>query len=117
MRCRIMETIAGNQDGMAFRSWAPIAGGDNVRCFLDLNFIREGRDPVWTPDSKTAQNRKGVLFLPPGSTAMPGNRVQMIKGPTGTFEIMSSLDEAWTVDKLHHLECFVQEIDRALAGS
>jgi len=117
MRCRILESTQSQQDGMTYNSWTPILDGDSVRCFLDLGFIRAGKDPVWTPDTKTAQNRSGVLFLPPNSEAVPGNRVQMVHGPTGTFEIKSSLDEAWTPRKLHHLECYVEEIDRVLAGT
>lgn len=117
MRCRILEFTQSQQDGMTYQSWTPIFGGDKVHCFLDLGFIRAGKDPVWTPDTNTAQNRSGVLFLPPNCKANPGNRIQMLRGPGGTFEITSSLDEAWRPDKLHHLECFVQEVDRVLAGT
>ncbi len=114
MRCRILELTQGQQDGVTFEKWETVS--ENERCFLDLGFIRAGKDPVWTPDTKTAQNRSGVLFLARKTLAIPGSRVQITKGPPGTFLIDSSIDEAWTPTKHHHLECFVVEVDRVLAG-
>lgn len=116
MRCTILEEIETQQDGLTTASWDIKDAQENIPCFLDLGFIRPGRDPVWTPETQTAQNRSGVLFLPPHSTATPGNRVKMIKGPGGTFMIDSDIDEAWTPHKLHHLECHVVEVNRALAS-
>lgn len=111
-RCRILELTDFQLEGVVSNDWTLVDDGDNIHCFLDLGFIRLGRDPQWVPDSNTAQNRSGVLFLAPGAPAMPGNRIEIIKGPQGTFEIDSSMDEAWTPTKLHHLECFVSEVNR-----
>lgn len=110
MRCNILRATQTQVDGLATESWAEIE--TSSRCFLDLNYIRAGKDPVWTPDDGTAQNRSGVLFLPPTTLGRPGDRVQMLKGPNGTFEIQSSMDEAWTPRAIHHLECFVAEVNR-----
>jgi hypothetical protein len=115
-RCRIQRLTEVNFDGLVSNEWNVVDGTENTRCFLDLNFIRAGKDPVWTPDTGMAQDRAGVLFLAPGALAMPGDRVEMIKGPQGTFEIMSSMDEAWTPRKLHHLECYVKEVARAFVA-
>lgn len=112
MRCRILELVETQVDGLVSNEWAVTLGGSSVRCFLDLGFIRKGKDPIWTPDSKTAENRSGVLFLAPKAPGKPGDRVEMLVGPPGTFTIDSSMDEAWTPRKFHHLECFVSEVAR-----
>lgn len=119
MRCNVLAMTDSQVDGLVSQAWAIVPDGTSVRCFLDLNFIRAGKDPIWTPDSGTGQNRSGVLFLAPGAPALPGYRIQIASGngPQGTFEITSSLDEAWTPRKLHHLECFVTEVDRILVNN
>jgi hypothetical protein len=109
-RCAIIRLSETQVDGLASTQWSSMA--EDVRCFLDLNYLRAGKDPIWTPDSGNAENRSGVLFLEPGADIRPGDRVQMSKGPSGTFEVKSSIDEAWTPRKLHHLECYVQEVNR-----
>jgi len=114
MRCQVLRLSDVQEDGLVSNDWTVLE--DSTRCFLDLNFIRSGKDPIWTPDSGTAQNRSGVLFLQPGTGAMPGDRVKMLIGPGGTFEIKSALDEAWTPTKLHHLECHVTEVNRSFTG-
>lgn len=117
MRCNILEYTLAMDDATALvgRTWQIKTDGDNVKCFLDLFNIRPGKDPVWTPDSQTAQNRKGTFFLAKTSVALPGNRIQMLVGPTGTFEIKSAVDEAWTPRRKHHIEMYVEEVDRVLA--
>lgn len=114
MRCDVQRVTDVQIDGLVKQSWSVVES--NQRCFLDLNFIRAGKDPVWVPDSGTAQNRSGVLFIAPETQARPGDRIHMILGPTGTFEISSAMDEAWTPKKLHHLECFVIEVNRMYTG-
>lgn len=117
-RCNIVRLTESQVDGLVSHTWQPI-NTDPVRCFLDLNFIRLGKDPTWTPDTGTAQNRAGVLFLPTKFIAQPGDRIQMLLGPSGTFKIERFVDEAWTPKrkKPHHLELYVTEVDRALAES
>lgn len=112
MRCSVSRLSEVQFDGAVSVTWTVVA--DNQRCFIDLNYIRSGKDPVWTPDSGTAQNRSGVLFLPSYADVEPGDRVTMLRGPQGTFEIKSSLDEAWTPTstRQHHLEVYVTEVDR-----
>ena len=102
-------------DGLVRSTWTTIVTGE--RCFLDLNFIRSGKDPVWVPDTGTAQNRSGVLFLLKNTIARPGDRIKVTLGPAGTFEIQSAVDEAWTATSKHHLECYVVEVNRTLANN
>lgn len=118
MRCQILRAVQAQQDGLTYNTWETV--DDNARCALLLGFIRSGIDPVWTPETKDAQNRFGVLYLFPGADAEPGDRIEMINGPGGTFEITSDIDEAWKLlpkPKLHHLECRVEEVNRTLRNS
>lgn len=112
-RCNVLELGETVTDGMPTFGWTIVA--ENVRCFLDLNFIRQGKDPIWTPEAGRAEDRSGVLFIAPKAPIKTGNRVAMLRGPSGVFEIQGAIDEAWTPTKLHHLEVGVKEIGRPIA--
>lgn len=114
-RCRLLELNETNVDGLVSHVWTVVTGGDNVRCFLDLNYIRKGKDPIWTPEAGRATDRTGVLFLAPTAPVRSGQRVEMLIGPSGTFSIEGAVDEAWTPKKKHHLEVGVQEVGSVLA--
>lgn len=114
-RCTLLRLDPVMVGGLAGASWTAIA--TNVRCFADLQFIRRGRDPVWTPESGRPSERHGVLFLHPGVNGLvkSGMRVRLSRGPAGTFEIAGAIDEAWTPHRLHHLECGIEEVGSPLA--
>jgi hypothetical protein len=114
-RCKLLELNETNVDGLVSHVWTVVTGGENVRCFLDLNYIRKGKDPIWTPEAGRATDRTGVLFLAPNAPVKSGHRVEMLKGPLGTFSVEGAVDEAWTPKKLHHLEVGVQEVGSVLA--
>ena len=111
-RCEVRQLVEGEIDGIATASWQTVA--TNVRCFLDLGFIRKGKDPMWTPEAGRSSDRTGVLFANKTAPLRPGQRVSMTKGPTGTFEIQGAVDEAWRPLNLHHLELGVVEVARQL---
>lgn len=111
-RCSVDELVEGEIDGIATASWVTIAS--NVKCFLDLGFIRRGKDPMWTPEAGRPSDRSGVLFATASAPLKPGQRVSMTRGPRGTFEIQGAVDEAWRPLDLHHLELSVIEVARQL---
>ena len=115
MRCSVYRLEEISNDGVVSQEWNVIESG--IRCFLDLNFIRAGKDPTWTPDQASAQNRAGVLFLDAKSSAIPGDRIVMTTGPEGTFLIDSAMDQAWRPSGKHHLETYVSEVNRVFTGS
>lgn len=90
--------------------------GSQIRCFVDLTFIRKGRDPQWTPESGRPADRSGVLFLLPTADVRSGDRFQVVKGPPGTFEIQGALDDAWKPTSLHHKEYGLVEVPSSVAG-
>lgn len=111
-RCAVKRLVEGEIDGIATATWSTVSS--NVRCFLDLNFLRNGKDPVWSPEAGRRADRTGVLFALSSAGIQPGDRVSMTKGPTGTFEVQSAVDEAWRPSSMHHVELGVQEVARQL---
>lgn len=111
-RCSVKRLTEGEVDGIATASWSTVAS--NVRCFLDLNFLRNGKDPVWSPEAGRRADRTGVLFASSSASIQPGDRIIMTKGPVGTFEVQSAVDEAWRPSSMHHVELGVIEVQRQL---
>jgi hypothetical protein len=48
-RCSLLDLTEDFVNGIPVMQWGLVA--TNVRCFLDLNFIRRGKDPMWTPEA------------------------------------------------------------------
>lgn len=113
-RCRIKELQSTFVDGVATSEWKVIK--TNVRCFLDLNFLRKGKDPMWTPEAGRPSDRSGVLFVEAGSGLKAAHRVEMTKGPSGTFTVEGAIDEAWRPTSLHHIEVGVVEVPQGIAS-
>ena len=137
-RCNLIDSIETSHDGSSTYAWTP-ALETNVlssnfgqpkifKCFLDLNFLRRGKDPMWVEAAGRPQDRTGVIFF--GKDAFykdeddlefchvkSGMRIEMTKGPSGTFSIGGALDEAWTPHKRHHLEFGVIEVANVIKRS
>lgn len=113
-RATIRRLVASDLDGMPIHTWSVVAGG--VPCFLDLNFIRKGKDPMWSPEAGRVSDRSGVLFMGGTAVIKSGDRITMTKGPSGTFQIEGAVDEAWRPTDKHHVEVGVVEVANQLAG-
>lgn len=98
----------GFVNGTPVHQWTVVK--KNVRCFVDLNFVRLGKDPTWTPEAGRPTKRSGVGFFLSSAPLVPGMRVRMTKGPKGTFAIGGAVDEAWKPERLHHLEVGLEEV-------
>lgn len=118
-RCRILRLEETIEDGSPIVNWAPILYPLNhiqatqpmlFRCFLDLTFIRRGKDPQWTPEAGRPADRTGVFFALGDCPLQAGDRIEMVMGPNGIFETTGAFDEAWTPRKRHHLEVGVSEV-------
>ena len=107
-RCTLQELQSAFVDGKPVTTWQPVQ--TNVACFLDLNFLRRGKDPMWTPEAGRVMDRSGVMFLSTKANVKSGQRVVMTKGPSGTFLIEGAVDEAWRPTSKHHLEVGVTEV-------
>jgi hypothetical protein len=100
-------------DGMPVHTWTQVASGQ--RAYLDLNYIRKGKDPIWTPEAGRASDRSGVLFMMGDAPIMSGDRIKVTTGPSGTFQIEGAVDEAWKPERKHHLEVGVVEVSGMIA--
>lgn len=112
-RCTLLELQETFVHGVPKMAWAEVATG--VRCFLDLNFLRRGKDPMWTPEAGRPSDRSGVCFLDGAAPVKSGMRVRMTKGPVGTFLIEGAVDEAWQPTRRHHLEVGVVEVPKQIS--
>jgi hypothetical protein len=114
-RCDVYRLDPQNVDGAASYSYAKVAS--DVRCRVDLSFLRAGKDQGWTPEAGRSSDRTGVAFFLTGANILPGDRILMKKGPTGTFLLEGTLDEVQDGLKTHHLEVGVTEVAKALGRS
>lgn len=112
-RCSLLELTETFVDGIPTMTWTEVA--TNLRCFLDLNFIRRGKDPMWTPEAGRPSDRSGVLFVMGKAPVKSGQRVKMTKGPVGTFLIEGAVDEAWVPTSMHHIEVGVVEVPKQIS--
>lgn len=112
-RCTIMRMSETQVNGKVGTTWEVASTGN--KCFLDLNFIRKGKDQIWTPEAGRPADRTGVLFMSGTADIVSGDRVRMTTGPSGTFELQSAVDEAWRPTNKHHLELGVKEVSSVIA--
>lgn len=107
-RCSLQTLSSTFVDGVPRTAWVDVA--TSVPCFLDLDYLRRGKDPMWTPETGRARDRAGVLFLKGTAPVKSGQRIVMSKGPSGTFLIEGAVDEAWRPSSKHHIEVGVTEV-------
>lgn len=113
-RCTVMRLTESFVNGIPTHTWTDVA--TNVRCFVDLNFVRLGKDPTWTPEAGRPSDRSGVAFFLGSAPIKNGDRIKMTKGPSGTFSLEAAIDEAWRPSAKHHLEISVKEVPKQLAA-
>lgn len=93
-----------------------------LKCRLDMNFIRPGKDIPPAPEAGKAPDRIGVMFTYPYAPIMAGDRVVAIPNEqnaipvAGTFEIRAIPDEAIDFSSRHHIEVQVIEANQLLEG-
>lgn len=118
-RCRVLSMSEESEDGVPVIGWDYVRDASaqpaEFRCFLDLNFIRRGKDPQWTAEAGRPADRSGVFFAMGDIPLRSGNRIEMTRGPEGTFVAEGAFDEAWTPSARHHIEIGVLEVASQIA--
>lgn len=113
---RVEELKSSVQDGVATTTWVPVAGLEKVKCRLDLNFVRPGKDILPAPVAGKVPDRIGILFTSSGMPLKAGQRVVAIPDKfgsipvKGTFEIRVVPDEAIGFSDAHHIEVQIIEV-------
>ena len=108
-RCDLYGLITSDRDGSPITSYQKI-NTKPIKCRLDLNFVRQGKDPMWMATASRPEDRMGVFFFLPNAPLKVGLRAVMLKGPGGIFQLRGAIDEAWGYDSLHHYEVGASEV-------
>lgn len=104
-------------DGMAVVDWGLLdePGAEWVKCRLDLNFLRPGKDAPAPVNAGVVPDRIGIMFCAADAPLRPGCRIVTIpneagKEPVkGIFEIKSIPDVALDYSNAHHIEVQITE--------
>jgi hypothetical protein len=98
-------------DGITEMSWvdqdAPL---NAIRCRLDLNFLRPGKDVPAAQEAGAIPDRIGVMFCRSGLPLRAGDRIVAVSGPVeGIFDIKTLPDVAVGYSAGHHIEVQIVE--------
>lgn len=94
-----------------------------LKCRLDMNFIREGKDLIPAPEAGKAPDRIGVLFTYAYAPIKAGDRLTAINNAygeipvDGTFEIRAIPDQAIDFAHRHHIEVQIIEVGQELTNN
>lgn len=108
--------------GVASMDWTVVPGGEYVKCRLDLNFLRPGKDIAPAPVAGKAPDRIGLMFCSNGTPIKAGDRIVTIPNDSGqmpvegTFEIRVIPDTVVGYSAAHHIEIQILETNQALDG-
>jgi hypothetical protein len=104
--------------GMPTATWQTVPGGDRLRCRLDMNFLRPGKDVPPAVEAGKAPDRIGLLFCGVDHPLRAGDRVVAIANDVGqipvpgTFEIRTIPDVVQGFSWSHHVEIQVIETNQ-----
>lgn len=91
-----------------------------LKCRLDMNFLRQGKDIPVAPEAGKAPDRIGVMFVGPEAPIRAGDRIVAIENERnkipvkGTFYIRQIPDEAIDYSDVHHIEVQIVEQNQLL---
>lgn len=108
-RCDLYESRITDNDGSPVARYVKV-NDLPIRCRIDLNFVRQGKDSLWNATAARPDDRTGVMFFLPNQTLRDGMRAEIVRGPSGIFQFKGAIDEAWDHRRLHHFEVGVVEV-------
>lgn len=93
------------QDGILTTAWISVSGLEDVRCRLEVNFYRPGKDAPLPIQAGRAPDRACVYWVDPGTDFRPGDHLECVSGPVfGVWRVQTRPDSAVSMRYLHHLE-------------
>lgn len=115
---KVQRLVRTRTNGMSETRWvdqpSPL---DSVRCRLDLNFLRPGKDIPPAQEAGVVPSRIGVMFCDAGLPLMAGDRLVTVSGPvTGIFDLKVIPDTVVDFGSAHHIEVQIVETVQDLAG-
>lgn len=116
---KIQRLVKTRVDGVTDTRWVDQATPLNaIRCRLDLNFLRPGKDVPQAYEAGVAPDRIGVMFTYAGLPLKAGDRIVTVSGPvTGIFDIKTIPDVALDYSSGHHIEVQIVETVQNLSGT
>lgn len=120
----VLRLVSSIEFGTPTLSWVKISDmvdsvlgvEGEMRCRLDLGFVRPGRDQPMAVVAGRAPDRMGVLFCDYSPNLRAGDRVRAVAGPvTGTFEVRAIPDTAVDMTSVHHVEVQIFEVAQMVA--
>lgn len=123
-RVEIERLQLSTSNGRAQMMWIPQPSPLNyVRCRLDLNFLRPGKDVPMAVEAGKAPDRIGVLYAETTAGFRAGDRVRAVANDIGvipqpgTFEIRVIPDVAQAYAVGHHVEIQIVEVAQPMADA
>lgn len=112
-------------NGRAVTDWGPSpdAGSDWVKCRLDLNFLRPGKDVPAPINAGVVPDRIGIMFTYANAPLKAGDRIVAIPNEygklpvSGTFDIKQTPDEAIDYANAHHIEVQIVESTQTIVNT
>jgi hypothetical protein len=103
-------------DGVTQMTWVDQPSPLNaIRCRLDLNFLRPGKDIPPAQEAGTVPDRIGVMFCRPNNALRAGDRIVTVSGPvSGVFDLKVIPDIAVAYSAAHHIEVQIVESVQSL---
>lgn len=101
--------------GSMIMKWVPVEGLQYMRCRLDLQFLRPGKDTPAAVVAGVIPDREGIMFCDTTDKLRAGMQVVTIDGSNGkqvvkgVFEIKEMPDVALDFDSAHHIEVKIIE--------
>ena len=118
----ILESVTDIVDGARVQTWQkstanfdPSCGPGEMRCRLDLIFLRVGKDAPAPIVAGRTPDRTGVMYCSYTPALQGGQVMKVISGPyTGSsFLLKLRPDVAQNFSRAHHIEVQVFEVNQA----
>ena len=103
-RATVRRSVRTYEDGVPSYTWTTVA--EDVAVLLDANKREDGQEFEYQK-----ADRIGLLMAGPRADINAGDRVQMTRGPVGTFVVKGDPDERPSLHGLSHREFRVTEVD------
>jgi hypothetical protein len=121
-RVEVLESVTEVVEGARMQTWQkssaifdPTCAPGEMKCRLDLIFLRPGKDHPAPIVSGRSPDRTGVLYCSYTSALQGGQIIKVVDGPytDSSFLLKMRPDEAQAFSKTHHIEVQVFEVNQA----
>jgi len=118
----VLQSVTDVVDGARVQTWQKSGASFDrtqppgiMKCRLDLNFLRVGKDQPSPVVAGRSPDRTGIMFCSYSPALQSGQIVRVVKGPHigSSFMMKMRPDEAQDFNGTHHIEVQVFEVAQA----